>query len=100
MGQLRALFPELFRGDRIRAKASAIQQGYQVVALLIGTALTPIIYDAMGFRVWRFCTRAVRRIYVPLHDERAGAGGVQRQRAAQARPSIPRNLAQQEVLGV
>ena len=52
-----ALFPELFRGDRIRAKASAIQQGYQVVALLIGTALTPIIYDAMGFRVWRFCTR-------------------------------------------
>ena len=44
-----ALFPELFRGDRIRAKASAIQQGYQVVALLIGTALTPIIYDAMGF---------------------------------------------------
>lgn len=44
-----ALFPELFRGDRLRAKASAIQQGYQVVALLIGTALTPIIYDALGF---------------------------------------------------
>lgn len=44
-----ALFPELYRGDRIRAKASAIQQGYQVVALLIGTALTPVIYNAMGF---------------------------------------------------
>jgi glycoside/pentoside/hexuronide:cation symporter, GPH family len=44
-----ALFPELFRGDRLRAKASAVQQGYQIIALLIGTALTPILYDAMGF---------------------------------------------------
>lgn len=44
-----ALFPELFRGDRLRAKASAIQQGYQVVALLIASALTPIIYTALNF---------------------------------------------------
>ncbi|GIP33174.1 MFS transporter [Paenibacillus sp. J2TS4] len=44
-----ALFPELFRGDRLRAKASAIQQGYQIVALLIGTALTPILFAAFGF---------------------------------------------------
>lgn len=44
-----ALFPELFRGDRLRAKASAIQQGYQVVALLIGSALTPVIFNAFGF---------------------------------------------------
>ncbi len=44
-----ALFPELFKGDRIRAKASAIQQGFQIVALLIGTALTPILFTAVGF---------------------------------------------------
>lgn len=44
-----ALFPELFRGDRLRAKASAIQQGYQVAALLVGTALTPILFTAIGF---------------------------------------------------
>jgi len=44
-----ALFPELFRGDQLRAKASAIQQGYQVVALLIASALTPIIYTALNF---------------------------------------------------
>ncbi|MDR0267334.1 MFS transporter [Paenibacillus sp.] len=44
-----ALFPELYHGDRLRAKASAIQQSYQVVALLIGSALTPIIFKAMGF---------------------------------------------------
>lgn len=44
-----ALFPELFRGDQLRTKASAIQQGYQIVALLIGTALTPVIFNALGF---------------------------------------------------
>lgn len=44
-----ALFPELFRGDRIRAKASAVEQGYQIVALLIATAITPMIYTAMNF---------------------------------------------------
>jgi GPH family glycoside/pentoside/hexuronide:cation symporter len=44
-----ALFPELFRGDRLRAKASAVQQGFQIVALLIGTAVTPILYNSIGF---------------------------------------------------
>lgn len=44
-----ALFPELFKGDRLRAKASAVQQGYQIVAILIGTAVTPILFDALGF---------------------------------------------------
>jgi glycoside/pentoside/hexuronide:cation symporter, GPH family len=44
-----ALFPELFRGQTLRKKASAIQQGYQIVAILIGSAAAPIIYDALGF---------------------------------------------------
>ncbi|GIP52616.1 MFS transporter [Paenibacillus vini] len=44
-----ALFPELFRGGRIRAKASAVEQGYQIVALLIATAVTPLIYAALNF---------------------------------------------------
>ncbi|WP_314589156.1 MFS transporter [Paenibacillus terrigena] len=44
-----ALFPELFKGDRIRTKASAIQQGFQILAILIGTALTPILFKALGF---------------------------------------------------
>ncbi|MDB4866454.1 MAG: transporter [Cohnella sp.] len=44
-----ALFPELFRGDRLRAKASAIQQVFQIIALLIGSAVTPIIFAAYGF---------------------------------------------------
>lgn len=44
-----ALFPELFRGDRVRARASAVQQGFQIVALLIGTALTPVLFTALGY---------------------------------------------------
>ncbi|WP_274653731.1 MFS transporter [Paenibacillus humicola] len=44
-----ALFPELFRGNRMRAKASAVQQAYQIAALLIATALTPILFGAIGF---------------------------------------------------
>jgi len=44
-----ALFPELFRGDTIRKKASAIQQGYQIVAILIGSAVAPILFNALGF---------------------------------------------------
>ncbi|MFD1956316.1 MFS transporter [Paenibacillus thailandensis] len=44
-----ALFPELFLGDRLRAKASAVQQGYQIVALLIGSAATPLLFNAIGF---------------------------------------------------
>jgi GPH family glycoside/pentoside/hexuronide:cation symporter len=44
-----ALFPEIFRGDTLRARASAVQQGFQIAAILIATTLTPVIYDALGF---------------------------------------------------
>lgn len=44
-----ALFPELFRGDRIRAKASAIQQAFQIAAILVASVLTPILFAAIGF---------------------------------------------------
>lgn len=44
-----ALFPELFRGERLRAQASAIQQGFQIAAILIGSALTPILFAFIGF---------------------------------------------------
>jgi len=44
-----ALFPELFRGERLRARASAIQHGFQITALLIGSALTPFLYSRLGF---------------------------------------------------
>ncbi|PTQ55462.1 MAG: putative sugar transporter [Candidatus Carbobacillus altaicus] len=44
-----ALFPELYRGDKERAKVSAIQNGMQIVAVLIGTAVTPLIFAHFGY---------------------------------------------------
>ncbi|GKU78123.1 MFS transporter [Paenibacillus sp. L3-i20] len=44
-----ALFPELFRGGQLRAKASSIQQGYQIVAILIVSIAAPIIIGALGY---------------------------------------------------
>lgn len=44
-----ALFPELFRGETLRKKASAIQQGLQIVAILIASVAAPILFDELGF---------------------------------------------------
>lgn len=44
-----ALFPELYPDPKRRARVSVIQQGFYIVALIAGTALTPILYDQIGF---------------------------------------------------
>lgn len=44
-----SLFPEIYKKEKPRARASVIQQGFYILALLIGTAATPIIYTALGF---------------------------------------------------
>ncbi len=44
-----ALFPELFRGDEVRAKTNAMRQAFQFVAMIISIALTPMITDKIGF---------------------------------------------------
>ena len=44
-----ALFPELFTTDGSRAKANALRQAFQLLAMIISIALTPIITDAIGF---------------------------------------------------
>lgn len=44
-----ALFPELFPTESSRAKTNAMRQVFQLVAMIISIALTPIITDAIGF---------------------------------------------------
>jgi GPH family glycoside/pentoside/hexuronide:cation symporter len=44
-----ALFPELFRTDASRASTNAMRQAFQLVAMIISIALTPIIRNAIGF---------------------------------------------------
>lgn len=44
-----ALFPELFRTDRERAATNALRQAFQLVAMIISIALTPMVTSAIGF---------------------------------------------------
>jgi len=44
-----ALFPELFRDDASRAKTNALRQAFQLLAMVISIALTPIVTNALGF---------------------------------------------------
>jgi len=44
-----ALFPELFRDDASRATANAMRQAFQLVAMIISIALTPMITGAIGY---------------------------------------------------
>lgn len=44
-----ALFPELFRGLKERAKASTLLHGLGMGGELLGLALTPIVYSRFGF---------------------------------------------------
>ncbi len=44
-----ALFPELFRGDTSRANVNALRQAFQLVAMIISIALTPMVTKAIGY---------------------------------------------------
>lgn len=44
-----SLFPELFPGEKVRAKTNAIRQIFQLVAMVIGLALTPMITSKIGY---------------------------------------------------
>ncbi len=44
-----ALFPELFRGDEYRASTNALRQAFQLVAMIISIALTPMVTKWLGY---------------------------------------------------
>ncbi len=44
-----ALFPELFRTDESRAATNAMRQAFQLVAMIISIALTPMVAKAIGY---------------------------------------------------
>ena len=45
-----ALFPELFRSDASRSSTNALRQAFQLVAMIISIALTPMVTSAIGYR--------------------------------------------------
>jgi GPH family glycoside/pentoside/hexuronide:cation symporter len=44
-----ALFPELFRTNASRAATNALRQAFQLVAMIISIALTPMVTKAIGY---------------------------------------------------
>jgi GPH family glycoside/pentoside/hexuronide:cation symporter len=44
-----ALFPELFPEDTVRAKTNAMRQAFQLVAMIISIALTPMVTSILGY---------------------------------------------------
>jgi GPH family glycoside/pentoside/hexuronide:cation symporter len=44
-----ALFPELFRDDASRASTNALRQAFQLVAMIISIAMTPMVTKALGY---------------------------------------------------
>jgi GPH family glycoside/pentoside/hexuronide:cation symporter len=44
-----ALFPELFRDDASRAGTNALRQAFQLVAMIISIALTPLVTSVIGY---------------------------------------------------
>lgn len=88
-----ALFPELFRGERLRAKASAIQQGFQIVAILIGSALTPILFAMMGFGYMSLVYALLFAVFMLLC-----MGSVKENMNIQQEPQLPLKEAFRETL--
>ncbi len=46
-----ALFPELFRTEASRANTNALRQAFQLVAMIISIALTPMVTGAIGYQM-------------------------------------------------
>jgi GPH family glycoside/pentoside/hexuronide:cation symporter len=44
-----ALFPELFPTDDARARTNAMRQAFQLVAMILSIALTPVVTDLLGY---------------------------------------------------
>lgn len=44
-----ALFPEMFKDEKSRAKTNALRQVFQFLAMIISIALTPLVSKALGY---------------------------------------------------
>jgi GPH family glycoside/pentoside/hexuronide:cation symporter len=49
MANYAALFPELFPTDTSRARTNAMRQAFQLVAMIISIALTPMVTEMLGY---------------------------------------------------
>ena len=61
-----ALFPELFPEEEKRAKTNAIRQAFQLVAMVISIALTPMVASKIGY-TWTAVIYGVLALIVILY---------------------------------
>ncbi|CDN42512.1 hypothetical protein BN871_BK_00350 [Paenibacillus sp. P22] len=94
-----SLLPELFAGAALRAKASAVQQSFQMLAILIGTAATPLLFKAVGFSGMSVAYAALFLLCMLVflkHLQESPRSP--RPVSAAAAASFPRNAAQPQLL--
>ena len=46
-----ALFPDLFKGDAVRAKTNAMRQAFQLTAMIVSISLTPLVAEKLGYGI-------------------------------------------------
>lgn len=61
-----SLFPELFKGHGERSRAAALKHGFQLVAMVIGIALVPLIKGMMGPMGMVLLLSAMSALLVPI----------------------------------
>ncbi|MDR1643160.1 MAG: MFS transporter [Clostridiales bacterium] len=64
-----SLFPELFPSEAVRARTNAMRQAFQLVAMIISIALTPIVTDLLGYGLTSIvygCLAVVVIVYMSL----------------------------------
>ena len=59
-----ALFPELFKTQEERAKTNASRQIFQFIAMIISIALTPVVTDAIGFKLTSYIYGALAIVVI------------------------------------
>lgn len=58
-----ALLPELFEDPRLRNKANAISQVMNIVGMIIGVSMVPLIIDAWGYRLVALVTGVIGTVF-------------------------------------
>lgn len=61
-----SLFPELFKGHGERSRAAALKHGFQLVAMVVGIALVPLIKGMLGIIGMVILFSAISALLVPI----------------------------------
>lgn len=61
-----SLFPELFKGLHERSRVNALRQAFQILGLVVGIALSPVVYTKLGFAGMALVYAALAGVLVGL----------------------------------